>query len=59
MSQERLNHTMLLYVHKDRTDQLDIASIARLSEENQTKMNFFFEKCNLLSLIVSNPIDVC
>ena len=27
MSQERLNHTMLLYVHKDRTDQIDIMSV--------------------------------
>ena len=30
MSQERLNHTMLLHVHKDRTDQIDIMNVATL-----------------------------
>ena len=42
MSQERLNHTMLLYVHKGRTDTIDVVNIARLFiQENQRRINFF------------------
>ena len=41
MSQERLNHTMLLYVHKGRTDPIDAVNIARLFiQENQRRINF-------------------
>ena len=42
MSQQRLNHTMLLYVHKDRTDKIDIVNIARsFIKENDRRRNYF------------------
>ena len=40
MSQQRLNNTMLLYVHKDRTDKIDIVNIARsFIKENDRRRN--------------------
>ena len=42
MSQPRLNHTMLLYVHKDRTDKVDVVTIARsFIAENERRRKYF------------------
>lgn len=42
MSQERLNHTMLLHVHKSRTDELDDRAIARqFVTENDRRKHYF------------------
>ena len=42
MSQQRLNHTMLLYVHKDRAENIDIVNIARsFIKENDRRRNYF------------------
>ena len=42
MSQLRLNHTMLLYVHKHRTEKVDVVTIARsFIAENERKRKHF------------------
>ena len=42
MSQPRLNHTMLLYIHKDRTDTINDISIAKqFIMENDRRRSFF------------------
>ena len=42
MSQPRLNHTMLLYIHKDRTDSIDNEKIAKsVIMENERRRHFF------------------
>ncbi|XP_062512635.1 zinc finger MYM-type protein 1-like [Corticium candelabrum] len=42
MSQERLNHAMSLYVHKDRTDNIDLDQIANsFITVNERRRNFF------------------
>ena len=42
MSQERLNHAMSLYVHKDRTDNIDLDEIANsFITVNERRRNFF------------------
>ncbi len=42
MTQPRLNHTMLLYIHKERTNQIDTESIAKsLARENERRRRYF------------------
>jgi len=42
MTQPRLNHAMLLYVHKERTDQLNINIIARsFVDQNEWRRQYF------------------
>ena len=42
MSQARLNHTMLLYIHKERTDQIDEKDIAKkFIMENDRRRSYF------------------
>ena len=44
MSQARLNHTMMIYVHKKRTDDMVIDSIAReFIMENERRRRYFGE----------------
>ena len=44
MSEERLNNIMLLHVHKEETDTLDLTEIARLFVSANTRRNDFFGK---------------
>ena len=42
MSQTRLNHLMLLHIHKDRTDELNICDIAKeFIEVNDRRVKLF------------------
>ena len=42
MSQPRLNHTMLLYIHKERTDQIDEKDVAKkFIAENDRRRSYF------------------
>lgn len=42
MAQARLNHMLLLHVHKDRTDNIDLVKIAKeLATVNERRNNFF------------------
>ena len=42
MSQPRLNHMMLLYIHKDKTDGIDDVSIAKnFIMENERRRHYF------------------
>ena len=65
MAQARLNHVMLLYIHKDRTDQIDIEKIAKdfilkMSEDDTTlvlnevycSMFHLFEKYTIVNIFI-------
>ncbi len=42
MTQSRLNHCVLLHVHQDKTDELDLHTIAKeLVQINERRINFF------------------
>ena len=41
MSQARLNHTMLLYIHKERTDQIDEKDIAKKFIMENDRRSYF------------------
>ena len=42
MTQKRLNHLILMHVHKDKTDELDLSSIAReFVSANERRQNYF------------------
>ena len=42
MNQPRLNHMMLLYIHKEKTDEIDDVSIAKnFITENERRRHYF------------------
>ena len=45
MAQARLNHVMLLYIHKDRTDQIDIERIAKDFILKNEQRRHYFDIC--------------
>ena len=46
MSQERLNHVILLSIHKERTDKIDLTAIANMFfEENDKRQCLFRAFC--------------
>ncbi len=45
MSQPRLNHTMMLYIHRNRTDQIDIDSIANTFIMENKRRSHYFQVC--------------
>ena len=47
---ERLNHTMLLYVHKDRTDRLDVLDVARQFVQKSVHRGHIFGRFSHLDL---------
>ena len=44
MSQERLNFVMLLYVHKDKTDKLDLQTLLNTFDEKSSYRLSIFAK---------------
>ena len=47
MSQPRLNHTMRLYIHKDRTDQIDDENIAKCFVMENERSDISLVTCNI------------
>ena len=42
MTQQRLNNTMLLYIHKDRADEIDLSAVSHdLIQVNERRRNYF------------------
>ena len=42
MTQQRLNHCMILHIHQERTDAIDVNSIAKeFAQANQRRIAFF------------------
>ena len=45
MTQQRLNHCMLLHIHRNKTDELDLSFVAtEFIKRNERRMNFFGNK---------------
>ena len=55
MTQQRLNHCMLLHIHQNKTDDLDLLKIAtEFIKRNERRINYFGKtnKNNLLLVYV-------
>ena len=51
MTQERLNHLLLLYCHKARTDNLDMTKMANSLSANDRRAMFFWFSCCVMIIV--------
>ena len=60
MSQARLNHTLFLYIHKDRTHKINDMTIAKefITENNRSYFGSIITLCYVRESVVTNVVYI-